>query len=352
MTQLSNTFPRTIGMDLGISKSAYCAVGPDRTRVEEGLIKTTKEAMENYLRSQPASRVVIEASSPSHWVKAVAESCGHEVVVSNPREFRLISESHRKTDRKDARILADFGQIRPDLLHPVNLRGQESQLARATLALRDHVVKQRTRIINLIRSQVRNLGESLDGCKAATFHKTAPERIPSVLEPIVAPLLEVLIKLTESIASYDKQVSRLCKQHEATSILLQVQGVGPVTALSFVTTIEDPARFARSRDVGAYVGLVPKTRSSGSSSPELRISKRGDRQLRRLLVIAATYVLGPRSEESDLKRYGEKIRARGGQTSRAKARIAVARKLSVLLHRLWITGEDYEPLRNSQKSAA
>ncbi len=159
--------------------------------------------------------------------------------------------------------------------------------------------------------------------------------------------------MVEAIAEYDREIKRQCEEEfPETAMLMQISGVGPNTALSFVATIEDPARFERSRDVGAYVGLVSKSRSSGSQDPELRISKRGDKGLRRLLVTAATYIMGPRAKDSDLKRYGEKLSARGGQASRAKARIAVARKLSVILHRLWVSGEVFEPLRNSTQTAA
>jgi len=348
MTQPSNTtFPRTIGMDLGSRSSSFCIVDPAGERVREGALKTTKLEMRAFLNAEPASRVVIEASGTSRWIAELAESCGHEVIVANPREFRLICESHRKTDRNDARILAGFGQFRPQLLHPIKLRGLKCQLARATVAARAHVVRQRTLLINLIRAQVRNLGESLSSCSAATFHKTALDRIPSDLLPALEPLFALLQLAAATIAKYDEEIGRQCNEEfPETALLTQVSGVGPNTALSLVATIEDPSRFPRSRDVGAYVGLVSKSRSSGSKNPELRISKRGDKSLRRLLVTAATYIMGPRAKDSDLRRYGERIAARGGQASRSKARIAVARKLSVLLHRLWITGEEYEPLRN------
>jgi transposase len=346
-TTAASTFPRTIGMDLGSRTSSFCTVDPSGKRLQEGDLKTTKLEMEAFFKSQPTSRVVIEASSPSRWIAELAASSQHEVVVANPREFRLICESHRKTDRNDARILADFGQFRPHLLRPIKLRGLQCQIARCTLAVRSHAVRQRTFLISLIRSQVRNLGESLSDCSAATFHKKAPARIPEILRPALEPLFTVLQAVTEAVALYDREIDRLCREDfPETAILTQVVGVGPNTSLSFVATIEDPERFAKSRDVGAYVGLVSKSRSSGSKNPQLRISKRGDKDLRRLLVSAATYIVGPRAGDCDLRRFGERLQARGGQASKAKARIAVARKLAVLLHRLWISGEVYQPLRN------
>lgn len=350
MTQdTPQVLPRTIGMDLGAGKSAFCILTPDGKRREEGELPTRQLEMQTFFAFQPPSRVVIEASGPSRWVAEVATSCGHEVVVANPREFRLIAESHRKTDRNDARILADFGQIRPSLLHPVQLRGLKCQIARTLLSARSLLVSQRTRLINVIRANVRNLGQPLPTGSAACFHRKAKELIPTELQPSLSPLMEILESLGKAIATYDKEIERTCKEDfPETSILLQVPSVGPNTALCFIATIEDPHRFRSSRDVGAYVGLVAMQRSSGSKNPQLRISKRGDKLLRRLLVNSASHVMGGKAIDSDLKRYGERMKGRGGQAAAGKARIAVARKIAILLHRLLITGEVYEPLRNSQ----
>ena len=353
MTHLSTTtFPRTIGLDLGTRRSSFCIVDSDGNRLREGSIKTERSEMHELLRAEPASRLVIEASGPSHWVSELAESLGHEVVVSNPRDFRLISQSHRKTDRNDARILASFGQFRPELLQPIQLRGLKCQVARSTLAARSHLVAQRTELINFVRAQVRNLGERLPTCGAYLFHKRVAELIPTPLQALITPLLGLLERLHAAIKSYDKQVKDLCEQEfPETAALQQVTGVGPNTSLSFVATIEDPKRFPKSRDVGAYVGLVSKSRSSGEHDPDLRISKRGDAHLRRLLVNSATYIVGPRGSDCDLKSFGERLKGRGGQAACGKARVAVARKLAVLLHRLWITGEVYEPLRLMRATA-
>ena len=349
----TTTFPRTIGMDLGSKKTAYCIVAPDSERLDEGDLETNKKSMRAFFESQPTSRVVVEASAPSRWIAELAKVHGHEVVVANPREFRVISHSHKKTDQNDARVLADFGQFRPQLLKPVKLRGLRCQLARTTLSARSQLVEQRTLIICFVRSQVRNVGESLSDCPKTSFHKSALNRLPISLRPLLTPMLKVLAEIVEQIAEYDRLIENLCT-HEfpETQVLRQVPGVGPNTSLCFVATIEDPSRFAKSRDVGPYAGLASKSRSSGESNPQLPISKRGDAALRRLLVSSATYIVGPRGQDSDLKRFGARIMARGDQASKSKARIAAARKLSVLLHRLLVTGEVYEPLRNSESVAA
>ncbi len=354
MTQnTKTTFPRTIGMDLGVRSTSFCSVDQSGSILDEGVLTSAKEEMGALFKNEPTSRVVIEASGPSRWVAALAAEHGHEVVVANPREFKLISQSHRKTDRNDARILADFGQFRPKLLKPVKLRGLKCQIARTTLTARSHGVRQRTLVIKLIRAQVRNLGESLPTCGAAYFSKKSKDLIPAVLRTSLDPLFHVLEAMMQTIATYDQEIKRLCEDgFPEAEVLRQVNGVGPNTALAFIATVEDPDRFAKSRNVGAYVGLVSKSRSSGSKDPQLRISKRGDKVLRRLLVTSATYICGPRSKDSDLKRFALRLQERGGQSSKAKARIAVARKLSVLLHRLLVTGEVYEPLRNSKTLAA
>ena len=349
-----NSFPRTIGMDLGVRKSSFCILDPSGKQIEEDSLRMSHESIELFLSEQPTSRLVIEACGPCRWVAEFATKNGHEVIVANPREFRLIASSHKKSDRNDARILAEFGQVRPKLLHPIQLRGLKCQIARSTLGNRDHLVKQRTQLINAVRAEVRGLGECLPTCAAYVFHKRMRGQIPAILKASVDPLLDVLASLANSIKRLENEIASLSVKQfskSGTEIMRQVAGVGPITALAFVATIEDPTRFKKSRDVGPYVGLASKSRSSGDKNPELRISKRGDALLRRLLVNAATYIMRPNAPDSDLRRFGERIQGRGGQAARGKARIAVARKLSVLLHRLWTTAEVYQPMRNTNKSA-
>jgi transposase len=184
-----------------------------------------------------------------------------------------------------------------------------------------------------------------------SFHNKAPEHIPEALWPALGPILETIGSLTERIREYDRQLEMICQEHyPETNLLRQVEGVGALTALTFVLTLEDPYRFERSRSVGAYLGLVPARDHSGDRDPQKRISKEGDQMLRKLLVGSAHYILGPFGSDSDLRRHGEKIASRGAKNAKKRAVVAVARKLSVLLHSLWLTGEIYEPLRNTQHS--
>jgi transposase len=188
---------------------------------------------------------------------------------------------------------------------------------------------------------------------ARSFHKRASEHIPEALLPALGPILEQIGSLTERIREYDRQLETISKErypHE-TELLRQVEGIGPLTALTFMLTLEDSHRFDKSRTVGAYLGLVPATAQSGERDPQERISKEGDEMLRKLLVGSAHYILGPFGSDSDLRRHGEKIAARGGKNAKKRAVVAVARKLAVLLHHLWVTGELYEPLYNTHRRA-
>jgi transposase len=201
-----------------------------------------------------------------------------------------------------------------------------------------------------VRGAVKSFGHRLPKCPARSFHKRASEHIPEALRPALEPILEQIGSLTEHIRNYERQLEAISKEHyPETDLLRQVEGIGPLTALTFVLTVEDPYRFERSRSVGAYLGLVPATDRSGERDPQRRISKEGDEMLRKLLVGSAHYILGPFGSDSDLRRHGQKIASRGGKNAKKRAVVAVARKLSVLLHRLWVSGEVYDPLHNARR---
>jgi transposase len=156
--------------------------------------------------------------------------------------------------------------------------------------------------------------------------------------------------LNERIKEYDARMEKIVKEsYPQVALLKQVKGVGTQIALTYVLTLDDPQRFAKSREVGCFLGLKPGRRDSGESQPQMRISKEGDRYLRTMLVQGAHYILGPFGADSDLRRWGLRLAERGGKNAKKRAVVAVARKLAVLLHRLWVSGEVYEPLRNSHK---
>jgi transposase len=281
------------------------------------------------------------------------EMAGHEVIVANARKLKLISENNQKSDKVDARLLSQLGCMNVDWLHPVHVRSQDTHSDLALVRARELLVETRTALINHVRGTVKSFGSRLRKCSSEQVVELAQEQVPEALKPALGGVLMVLEELNEQIHSYDCAIKHLCetKYQEATRPLLQVNGVGPVTSLTYVLTIEDKDRFAKSRDVGPYLGLVPKKRQSGQRDPQLGISKAGDEMLRKLLVNCAHHMLGVHGQDSDLRRWGlEKVAAaqrQGKRGARKLAAAAVARKVAVLLHRLWVTGANYEPLRNS-----
>jgi transposase len=342
----------TAGLDLGDKYSYLCLIDQQSGEViEEGRLRTTPEAFRRRFASQEQPmRIAIEAGTHSPWASRVLEECGHEVLVANARKLRLIYANKRKTDEIDAENLARLARLDPKLLYPLKHRGEESQAHLALIRSREALVGTRTQLVNHVRGALKSFGHRLPRCPARSFHKNAPEHIPEALRPALGPILEQIGSLTERIRDYERRLETVAKDHyPETELLRQVEGIGPLTALTFVLTVEDPYRFEKSRSVGAYLGLVPATDRSGDRDPQKHISKEGDEMLRKLLVGSAHYILGPFGSDSDLRRHGEKIASRGAKNAKKRAAVAVARKLSVLLHRLWVTGDAYDPLHNAHR---
>lgn len=342
----------TAGLDLGDRYSRLCLLDTHSGEViEESRLTTTPEAFERRFSNSEPIRVAIEASTHSPWVSRLLESCGHEVLVANARKVRLIYGEARKSDKLDAENLARLARLDPKLLSPLKHRDEASQAHLALVRSREALVSSRTKLVNHVRGAVKSFGGRLPKCSAQSFHKKAAANIPEPLKPALEPLLETIEALTTRIRQFDRQLEALAEEfYPETKLLRQVNGIGPLSALAFVLILQNPERFETSRMVGAYAGLVPARHQSGESDPQKRISKRGDRMLRRLLVSSSQYILGPFGEDSDLRRHGLKIAERGGKRAKKRAVVAVARKLAVLLHRLWLTGELYDPLYNAHLS--
>jgi transposase len=337
----------TIGLDISDSYTQCCLLDGSGEVVGEERIRTTTVDMQRRFSVLAPARVVLEVGTHSPWVSRLLTELGHQVVVANSRQVQLIARSHRKSDRADAEQLARLGRLDPDLLAPIQHRSADAHGALATVRSRDVLVRSRTQLINHVRGTVKSWGGRLPRTTAPAFHRKAAEAIPVALRSALSPVLEMIGELTRRITAADAEIEALCAQYPETAALRQVVGVGPLTALTYVLTIEDPRRFAQSRDVGPYLGLVPRRRDSGDHVSQLRISKAGDAHLRRLLVNCAHYILGPFGPDSDLRRWGERYSGSGARNARKRALIAVARKLSVLLHALWLRGEVYEPLRHA-----
>jgi len=343
----------TIGIDLGDRWSEGRVLDSQGEVIESFRVRTTEPAMDRQLSRYPQSRVVLEVGTHSPWVSRCVTKHGHEGIVANPRRVRLIAENDSKTDGVDAELLARLGRVDPSLLKPIVHRGAQAQKDRILLQARDGFVRARTQLVNQVRGLAKTLGTRAPSCSTEAFAKRVRSSLPGDLFPGLSTLLDTIEGLTRTIREMDREVERVCEtRYPETALLRQVKGVGPITALCFVLTIEDPARFSKSRSVGAYLGLRPKHRNSGEQQPQLRITKGGDRLLRRLLVSAAHYILGPFGPDTDLRRCGLRMAERGGKSAKKRSVVAVARRLAVLLHRLWVTGEEYEPLRHASAEAA
>lgn len=343
----------TIGVDTSDKKSRICVLSPDGEILEETEIPTSTPGYTRYFKRQEPALVTCEVGTHSAWIELVLRDCGHDVIVANPREIEGMRKRNHKTDKRDAFLLARSALQSPESLHGITQRSPEIRRDLTLINARDSLVEARTALVNAVRGFVKPTGHRIPS-KISThaFHRKALEHIPADLGPALEPLLVTIAGLTQQIDHYDREIERCAKKYPVTERLRQVGGVGPITSLLLVLVIMDPKRFKKSRDVGAYLGLVPKTYQSGESDPQLGITKSGNVLLRRLLVGSAHYILGPFGEDSDLRRYGLALAQRGGKGAKKKAVVAVARKLAVLLHRLWVTGEDYEPLRNSTLRAS
>jgi transposase len=340
----------TAGLDLGDKHSHLCLIDTESGEVlEECRLRTTPEAFERRFGSERPLKIAVEVGTHSPWVSRLLKRLGHEVLVANARKVRLIYAEGRKTDRIDAEKLARLTRLDPSLLYPIEHRDADCQVHLALIHSREALVRARTQLVNHVRGTVKSFGARLPKCSAGSFHYKVVDALPAELEEALGPVMETIASLTERIKEHNRKIEALAEERypETELLLRQVPGVGVLTALTFVLTLENPGRFAKSRSVGPYLGLVPSNAQSGQHNPQRRISGKGDELLRRLLVGSAHYILGPFAPDTDLRRHGEKIAQRGGKGGKKRAVVAVARKLSVVLHRLWATGEVYDPLRNS-----
>ena len=340
----------TLGLDVSDKYTNYCLLDCEGEVSEEGRLKTSEPIIRKRFEGTPC-RVIIEAGAHSPWLSRMFEGMEYEVIVANPRRVQLIAQSNRKNDRANAETLARLGRADPKLLGPVKHRDQQAQADLAVIRGRNALVAARTLLINHVRGAVKSVGARLPASDAHSFHQKAKEHIPQELRLALEPLIDAVEQLSLQIRAADRRVKALIEErYPAANCLQQVAGVGPLISLSFILTIGDPTRFQRSRELGPYLGLVPRQRESGDSSPALRISKAGDSFLRHLLVNRAQYILGYRGPDCDLRRWGLN-RAAGGKAAKKRAVVGVARRLAVLLHRLWVTGEVYEPLRRGAVAA-
>lgn len=334
----------TIGMDLGDKKNQVCILDEAGKIIAEEGIDNNRKAVTKFFKRYCGAVVAMETGTHSRWVSQVAAAAGLEVLVGNARKLRMIWQSRQKSDTRDAVMLARIARFDPALLCPIRHRGEQVQMDLEIIRARDLLVGERTRMVNHVRGVVKNMGERLPASSAASFGHKA--KIPEALNEALKPMLEMIRELTKKIRGYDLMIKETAaNKYPETEQLRQVGGVGPLTALAYVLTLEEPERFAKSRMAGAYLGLVPRLDQSGQIDKQLHITKHGDGYLRRLLIGSAHYILGPFGPDCDLRTFGLKLMQRGGKNAKKRAVVAVARKLAVLLHALWRSGQPYEPKR-------
>jgi transposase len=336
----------TIGLDLGDRRHTACVLDAAGTIVAEEQFANTRECLEAFSTRFAAATMILETGTHSPWISRLLAARGHTVHVANARKLRAISANHTKSDVVDARLLARLGRADPALLSPITHRSEAAQRGLVRLKVRESLVRARVNAMNTVRFLLKSLGLTVpSGSKALTFTRRLRPLLDAPTLALVEPLLTTIDALNAQTAILDAELADFAREkYSVTQRLQQIPGVGPLTALCFVLTLEDPKRFAAARDAGPYLGLVPRRDQSGATDKHLGITKAGHVQLRCLLVNCAHYILGPFGPPSLLRAAGLRLAAQGGKPAKKRAVIATARKLAVTLLALWKSGADYVPL--------
>ena len=328
------------GIDLASKASALCIMDAQGEIIEEYEIPTDEDGIRARMGKTPTLRCVIEASPLAEWMARQVECYGHEARIIDPRRAKAVLCTKKKTDRINARDLAQMG--RTGWYTEVHRKSAPARLLRTYLGahagLKETAKAQNARVRGLLRAHGIKVGKVSDKEFAGRIQELVKVRAPR-LTAIVEPLLRVWRQAVDEAQAMKKIIAAMAKAEPLCQLLMSAPGVGPLTASAYVATIDDPHRFRRSEQVGAYVGIVPRIYQSGDTAYLGRITKEGDRLLRWLLVEAAHCLLTHTKKDCTLKRWGLQLQARKGA---GKAKVAVARKLAVILHRMWITGEKFD----------
>lgn len=341
----------SIGLDVSDRKTCVIGLSSEGSVLVREVVASRAPALEAWARSIAPTVMALEAGPLSPWMSRLLSRCGHEVIVANPAKVPSISRSRKKDDWRDAEQLARLARFDRKMLHEIHHRSEQTQKDLQVIRSRDAAVRARSKLINHVRATVKAHGQRMNRCSAESFVRRAQTEIEAELLAIVASILEAIHGLSAAIRNYDDRIEQLARtRYPDTRWLMQVRGVGALTALAFMLVLEDARKFSSSRMVGPYLGLTPGRDQSGEIDPQKGISKEGDRLMRRLLVQSAHYILGPHGEDCDLQRHGRAMTERGGKNAKKRAAVAIARKLAVLLHHLWISKDTYIPLHNQPKA--
>lgn len=338
-----------IGVDLGDIKHAICVTDKNGGAILKEYFIT------KLMNTYPNSLVAIEVGTHSPWISRFLNELGAEVVVAKARKLRAIYTNERKCDELDARMLAKIARLDIDLLYPIKHGTEDQQRDSLLIKLRNSLTKQRVSNVLTVRFTLKSLGIRLKSVSTSAFANNARKQLadqPEILRLIDSTLI-ILDALNEQLKRLDKQIVELIdRKYPAAQQLRKIPGVGPITSLAFVLHISNPESFNKPRDVGAYLGLVPRRDQSGKIDKQLPISKTGNTYLRCLLVQASQYILGHFGPDCDLKTHGLKLASRGGKAAKRKAVVATARKLSVIMLTLWQNQSDYNPHMKKANSKA
>lgn len=331
----------TVGLDLGDRYSTYCTLNADGEEFDRGRIATTEVALRHRFEGKEACRVVMECGTHSPWVSRLLKRLGHQVIVANSRKLEAITKNESKNDDNDAEGLAHLGHCDPFLLSPIRHRSVERQQDLGLLRARDTLVRARTMIVNSVRGLVKSAGGRLPKCSTESFAEKVKDSIPAALRELTIPLLEQIQQLSKQIKGLEQKIEHLDQRYPEIKLLRTAPGVGPIVAAAYALTLDGPGTLDKSRQAGAFLGLRPRQGQSGSSNPQLRISKTGNQYLRRLLVQSAQRILGRFGTDSRLRRWGLMLAGSGGKRGKKRAVVAVARKLAVVLHSMWRHGSPF-----------
>jgi len=336
-----------VGMDVSDKNiKVYTLTGREEVGAKAD-VANTRESLNAFAASFPEPskvRIAMETGGHSNWLADFLRSKKLDVTVADARKLRAIWGSEQKCDDRDAEMLARLLRADPKLLNSVKVKDREARDALTMVKARDCLAGLRTKLINTIRGLLKSEGVSSSEIDAGSFGVKVRQIVPKTLLGALKPLIDEIVRLDSSLKDFDKKILRLRKEFEGCEAVSQIKGVGPVTSLTFTLTVGDPERIKSGGRLASYIGLVPRRNQSGETDRQCHITKAGSLLLRKYLVQAAHYVMGPFGDrDCDLRRFGERIAARGGKNAKRRAIVAVARKLAVLMLKLWKTGGEYDP---------
>lgn len=330
-----------VGLDVSLKLRAVCIVDQTGAVKQEAMIPSDPEAIAEFVRphAESVARIGLESSPTSTWLWTELNKMGLPVICIDARHAKAALKMQiNKSDRNDAVGIARIMQT--GWYREVRVKALDSHAIKALLVSRALLVKIKRDIENQIRGLLKNLGLVIGRAKMNTFKTRAQELIEDkpALIAVVEPLLIAREAIAQQIADLDRKVMRLARNDAQVRRFMTTPGIGPITALCYLATIDDPTRFNKSRNVGAYIGLMTRRYASGETDGTGRISKCGDAMLRSYLFEAADVLLTRVAKWSALKAWGMRIAKRSGIR---KAKVAVARRLAVILRRMWIDGTEF-----------